>query len=64
MDSCVSGRALTGPKKIQMENNVANVSFPQAARLRKEAYRARDSPALGHEQSSSERKEKAGNTEL
>lgn len=47
-----------------MKSSIANVSFPWAARLRKEAYRACDRPAPGHEQSSNERKEKTTNAEL
>lgn len=51
-------------KEREMKSSIANVSFPWAARLRKEAYRACDQPAPGREQSSNERKEKTANTEV
>lgn len=72
VDFSVTTGALAGSKKNktkqkphhQMKSSVSNTSFPWAARLRKEAYEACDHPALGHEQPSSERKEKTNNTEL
>lgn len=70
MGFSVTTRALAGRERNQnkphhqMKSSVANTSFPWAARLRNEAYKACDHPALGHEQPSSERKEKTNNTEL
>lgn len=71
VDFSVTTRELAGRKKKktqnkphhQMKSSVANTSFPWAARLRKEAYKACDHP-LGREQPSSERKKKTNNTEL